>query len=984
MLIFVVYRQEMRKLLLYFFFIISTSFCAAQSVRINEVQASNATSFIDNAGDFDDWIELYNNSDEEISLNGWHLSDDPNNLTKWTFPDEPEIELEPGEFLILIADGEEDEGALHLNFSLSQTGEQLFLSQAIGTPIHQVVYEFNWQDYSWGYDQNNTWGLLEQASPNEQNNSFALNGSADPAVYSQVGALLSAPFELILNAAPGNSIYYTTDGTIPDETSTLYSSPIPISENSTVRSRVFETGKHPSKISAHSYLFESNINNPVIHLACEPETFNGPNGIDNNAFSDTEIIVDAVFFDEFGNQSHQQMMGLKVHAADFRDQRSFRLYARGEYGESLLEMPVFSDRDYSDYKRLILRNSGNDGIEIAGAGLRDVLIHDLYRSIDDSYGVSASKAVNLFVNGEFWGLYNLRERQDRHWLNSVYGIEEDEVDFLERTAGEPDTRDELAGDWDEFDLFEQSAIDLDLSDNENYNTFIQEMNLRNFIDYQALEIYIVNQDWLSNNMKFYKTHDPEGKWNWVIWDTDWGFGTYYPAYPHGFPTWNALNFATSIWGGWTADVETELLQNLIENESFVADFSTRSADLMNSFLKPERVINQLLVRKEIIEADVPRQIEKWGGTFNNWEAETEYMASFIADRAFHNRQHYAEKFGLGEILEITIDALPQNAGYIEVNTIETDEIPWSGYYFQNLPVRLKAMPYPGFVFDHWEGNNIPNPLSSEIIINIEESPNLTAVYLINEDEVNPIINEIKHASGGINNPGDWIELYNPSSSPLDISAWEFCANNDCFELPEGSIIPAQSFIILALDLSDFQSQYPGVAVLNAQFNFGLSQNGELLTLKDDQGFVRDLVDYETQSPWPAPVLQNHSIELIDPVLDNSLGENWMTQNKLPYGSPGAENVLIPINVADFEAQQNIKVFPNPFSDFLALQLAELPKGNYELSVRDLLGQTVRHLAQYIGEDELIILRDLDNLSPGLYLLEISNGKSSFQVKVLKR
>ncbi|MDA0882736.1 MAG: lamin tail domain-containing protein, partial [Bacteroidetes bacterium] len=377
-------------------------------------------------------------------------------------------------------------------------------------------------------------------------------------------------------------------------------------------------------------------------------------------------------------------------------------------------------------------------------------------------------------------------------------------------------------------------------------------------------------------------------------------------------------------------------------------------------------------------------IEKWGGTINNWEAETEYMASFIADRAFHNRQHYAEKFGLGEILEITLDALPQNAGYIEVNTIETDEMPWSGYYFQNLPVRLKAMPYPGFVFDHWEGNNILNPLSSEIIINIEENPNLTAVYLINEDEVNPIINEIKHASGGINNPGDWIELYNPSSSPLDISTWEFCANNDCFELPEGSIIPAQGFIILAQNLSDFQSQYPGIAVLNTQFNFGLSQNGELLTLKDDQGFVRDLVDYETQSPWPAPVLQNHSIELIDPVLDNSLGENWMTQNKLPFGSPGAENVLIPINVSDFEAQQNIKVFPNPFSDFLALQLTDLPKGNYELSVRDLLGQTVRQLAQYIGEDELMILRDLENLSPGLYLLEISNGKSSFQVKVLKK
>lgn len=962
--------------------------CFAQTVRINEVQASNATTFLDVAGDFDDWIEVYNDGNEEIHLNGWHVSDDPNNLTKWTFPSEPEIELEPGEFLLLVADGEPDESLgveeLHLNFSLKQAGEQIFLSQPIGTVIHQVQHAFNWQDYSWGYDENDVWGLLESASPNTANTGTALDGSAAPAIFSVTGSLIAAPFTLTLEAATGASIRYTLDGSVPDESSPLYTEGISISQNTSVKTRTFENGKHPSKITSQSYLFENGLSNPVIHLSCEEAAFSGSEGLDENPFQDNEIIVDAAFFDENGVQEHQQNMGLKVHAADFRDQRSFRLYARGEYGERNLSLPVFEDRSYDDYTRLILRNAGNDGIEIAGAGLRDVLIHDLYRSIDDEYGVSATKAVNLFVNGEFWGLYNLRERQDRHWLNSVYGIEDDEVDYLERTAGEGDTRDELAGDWEAFDLFEQSAIDLDLSDDETYASFVEQMNLRNFIDYQALEIYIVNQDWLSNNMKFYKEHEEGSQWNWVIWDTDWGFGTYYPAYPHGFPDWNALNFATSVWGGWTSDVETELLTNLLMNDQFVADFSTRSADLMNSYLKPERVIEQLLQRKEIIENDVPRQIERWGGNLANWENEVEYMSSFIADRAGHNRLHYAEKFELGSIFLINLDQLPQAAGSIEVNTIEADVLPWSGFYFEALPVRLKAVAQPGFVFDHWEGENIADPLSAEIFVDMDGNQSLTAVYLEVENEGSPMINEVFYSSGGPEDVGDWIELYNSTSNAIDLSGWQFCANGDCFVFPSGVALLSDFYVVVPQDQNAFETLFEDENHFSVSFGFGLNQSGETLQLFDAEGVLRDEISYSNQDPWPNPVEQNHSIELVDENPANELGEHWMTQLTVPFGSPGAMNEIVPVNISEQEASLQVEVFPNPFQSFLSIQLPDFESGTYLITVRDLLGKTVRQMSKQHQKGEIMLLNDLSDLDAGTYLLELSRGNVRSQVKVLKR
>ncbi|NQX93127.1 MAG: CotH kinase family protein, partial [Flavobacteriales bacterium] len=609
-----------------------------QNISINEVQTSNETTTIDDFNDFDDWIELKNDDNTWVDLSGWYLSDDSEDPLKWSFPDGPESIIEANGFLVIWADDETDEGFLHTNFALNQDGEQITLSNPDGEQIQQVQIGFNWQDFSWGWNQDNQWSLLDQPTPGLENIGIGFNGTTTKPIYSEPGGIMTESVSITLTAENGGTIYYTLDGSIPTTSSTVYTAPIEINSNTTIKSICQEGGKFPSLINTQSYLFGAEVHNPIIHLSCEADLFNGPNGLDNQPYNDTELPMDVCFFDEDGNQIHHQSVGLKVHAPDFRDHRSFRMYARGEYGESSIMLDIFPNRDFDEHKRLVLRNSGNDGIEIGGPGMRDALITSMYQSIDPDYGAAAEKPVNLFVNGEYRGLYNLRERQDEHWLYFVYGIQCDEVDFLERTAGETDTRHEFCGDWDDYDAMEDEAILEDLSVQENYDAFVEHLEMRNFMDYQITEIWAVNQDWLSNNMKFWKLHD-EGGWNHVIWDVDWGLGTFYPQYPHGFPDWNALNFALSNWGGWTSAVETEIMQNLIENEGFVNDFSNRTADLLNSKLRSDVVVERLLEMKEQREPDVEAQIAKWGGqTLTGWETDIDYMISFINDRPGYMRQ----------------------------------------------------------------------------------------------------------------------------------------------------------------------------------------------------------------------------------------------------------------------------------------------------------------------------------------------------------
>ena len=966
--------------------------CLVRAQVINEVMTANFTTWVDEQGDPDDWIELYNPTADPIDISGWFLSDTDANLQKWQLPASEELVIPAEGFLVLFADNEPDEGPLHLGFSLKQTGDQVYLSNA-EVLVDFIEFDFLWQDVSAGNTATLEWAVFDIPTPGMANNDVSYLGVLEPPQVFPPGGLTFAgegeedEVEVTLyHDLETAEIRYTLDGTTPNESSSLYAIPFEVEGNTTVKARAFHPLFLNSSTTAAPFLFELESTLDVISIACLEEDFSGSAGI-NSVNNGAEIPVDVTFFNDAGEIEHTQTMGMKRHAVDQNDQHGFRLLSRGVYGNSKLEMNLFDIRDHDTYDHLILRNSGNDAVENNGAGLRDGLLSMLYHDIDPDYGMSAHKPVSVYINGEYWGFYNLRERQDANWMEINYGYQCDDLDYLERTAGESDTRDEFCGSWDAFDALEEEAIDNDLTDPDAYAALVDRINIRNLYDYQAIEVYAVNQDWLSNNMKFWSTYeDPE--WNWILWDVDWGLGTFYPAYPHGYPDWDALGFSLSNWGGWTSAVETELMQNLVENEEFYSGYATRAADLLNSTLRPDRVSERLLDMQATLAPEIPLYIERWSGNQSVWESEIEYMLTFIAERPGYMRESFSSYFDLGVQDTLHLDVSPVSTGYIEVNTIYTDVLPWEGVYFELLPVRLEAIPEFGFVFDHWEG--LPEGAdaeSSEIFVDILDAPDVVAVFTPVDpgNELLPVINELLYKSSDLTQ--DWLELHNPHSAALDLSPWEICEDGDCLAL-EGLTLAPDSYLVIAQDIEAFQAHYGTEINAIGGLPFGLNSSGEqVVAIRPDLGLV-DVVEYDNGNPWPEVLLEGTSIQLTNPDLDNAQGENWFAA--VDVATPGAINSDEGASVQELTQEATLAVFPNPFSEVVALQFDAPTGGTASWRLVDLSGkEALRGSATIHAGANTVLLSPqntpaLADLPANLYVLEVTGTRFHARTRVVRR
>lgn len=636
----------------------------------------------------------------------------------------------------------------------------------------------------------------------------------------------------------------------------------------------------------------------------------------------------------------------------------------------------------------MLRNAGNDGLELNKTGIRDPLIHELFYSMNpENNPIAGFRPVHLYLNGSYWGTYNLRERQDRFYVENNYG--DTDIDLLERTAHTASTWYAIEGTFDDYYLMEETAIELDLSEDENYEIITDWIDIENFVDYQLTEIYIINQDWLSNNMKMWRPQDGSAKWRWILWDTDWGLGLFYPNYPHGYPDWNALNFALSDWGGWNNTVNTELLQNLVENEDFVWYFSSRGADLMNSYLKPEVVHGKLEDIENMMAPDIQEQFDRWGGSVSNWEGKLDYVESFVEDRPFYFREHFIDRFDLIGTHEITLARTPDEGGYIEVNTIEANTNPWSGLYYEALEVRLKAVPNPGYEFVGWEGIDQE---SDEIWVDLISDSTFTANFeYIAGQTPQLVINEFNYHSGGAD-PGEWVEIFNPGPDTANLNEWKFSdGSQNFFNFGEDLVLEADSFLILCQDTMAFQQVYPDVNRIYGEFNFNLSNSGESPQLISPYEEIIDIVEYSDSAPWPtSPDGNGPTLELTSPDLDNNVADNWFARN-VALGSPGEHNIYD--NVEENESLDFLaRGFPNPTSGDYNL-VVDLKKPQIiDIAVYDLFGKKVKEVAK----DKSLAsgvhsfkwnsrADDGSEVPAGLYHLVVSteNGKRALRVVVTR-
>lgn len=434
-----------------------------------------------------------------------------------------------------------------------------------------------------------------------------------------------------------------------------------------------------------------------------------------------------------------QDIGIRIHGGFTRThpQKSLRLYARGEFGESNFNHSLFNNPNYNSYKRLILRNSGNDAYSTY---FRDAFIQKTVAHLN--VDTQDYQPTITFINGEFWGILNLRERYDKHYFKRVYGIEDGELDFLEYNGYLVQE-----GDFDHYANMFHFIENNDLQNPTNYNYVETQMDTENFTDHFITNIYARNTDWPHNNIEFWRkrttqyepnaTYGQDGRWRWVIKDTDFGFGADggSEAYLH-----NTLAFASSTGGNEFTNPEwsTLIFRKLLENQGFKIHFINRFADMMNTTYQPERLVSIINEMKSGIENEILEHGHRWSsiGSFDQWNSNINVMKHFAQNRVEQQRNHIREKFNIEENITTTLNVSDDSHGYIKINTIDIipstpgvieNPYPWNGVYFKNIPITLKAIAKPGFDFSHWSGDSI-SP-ESEITINPNGNIQLTAHFI---------------------------------------------------------------------------------------------------------------------------------------------------------------------------------------------------------------------------------------------------------------
>jgi len=760
-------------------------------VVINEYMPVNNATLADEDGDYEPWLELYNVSDNPQHLQGYGLSDDPKNPWKWVFPD---IEIQPGEFLVVWLSGKNKRIAgsqLHTGFLPVESGANLRLTTVQGVLLDDVDAPELPTDHSWGryLDGIGKFLILTVPTPGAPNSEKGYSDILAPPGFSIQPGFYSNSLMLELHHTDDEAtIFYSTDGSVPDTSSKRYEGPVGLDFRSeepnrvsmirttppegeergygwfppsvlldkghTIRAVAVKTGSLPSPPATGTWfpgLDEPDI--PVLSLTV-PEFFffDNEHGIyvpgaiyDSLGFGDDawgrpnanyfergpewEVEASLEWFEE-GGRLFQQDIGVRIHGGGSRvmPQKSLRLYARSDYGQTHFRHQVFPEEPYSEFKRLILRNSGQDFFR-HGTMFRDAFMQRLVSDLHVE--TQAYRPSILFLNGEYWGIHNIRERYDKHYFERRFDVREEHLDLL--------TRRHLVKEGSDGHYLDMLAYieNNGLEEQEHLDNVSNMMDLQNFIDYNILQIFFRNTDWPGNNIDFWRYSGPpnphiteqDGRWRWLVFDLDFGFGL---LEGHSAVEFDMLQFvldpveATYANQPWASF----LLRSLLENHDFRDAFLRRFSDLMNTTFATDHMKSLVHEMADAIRPEIPRHINRWSHppSLRHWEQHVDIKSHFAEQRPEHQIAHLRNYFDLQEPVAVSMVLPEPQAGRVCLNTLDLGlpiqkpeysgkstlddgSTTWEGRYFPDVPLHLKARASAGYRFDHWviNGDTIPDP-----------------------------------------------------------------------------------------------------------------------------------------------------------------------------------------------------------------------------------------------------------------------------------
>ena len=715
---------------------------------ITEISPLNL-SWQDEDGDDPAWVEIYNAGNEAANLKGYSLVESREKPRKWVFGDEI---IAAKSFRIVfcdkknvteIPDGGESDGRhfrLHTNWKVEKEGGTVYLIDKQYGIRDSVTYPaISAGDVSWGITDGGIWKYFDKPTPEAPNtNSTAYDNMAPSIDLSQIkGGFFNEQVTIPAPSLPsGVKLRCTQDGSVPTSSSQEFKDPMTFSQNTVLRCAVFKEGTLTKEVVTKTFFVNESVRMPVVAISVDPQFFHKhyiqpeaghtnastPEGAPSGLYEDVEFPVHVEYFEK-GSSSDKpaweieagiSMMG---NYSRLERKKSVAIVMREEYQDGWLHYSLFDTRksENDKYKAFNLRNNGNRFVSDYFA---DALGGAILEGSDVDY--QRSRQVVVFYNGKYFGIHDMRERFNKNYVESNYGIDASTVNMVKHLTEKVTASNGTPDDYIAL-LDYAAANDFSGENNDKYEFIKTMMDVGNFADYMAAEMYIHNGDWPNNNVRAWRT--PDQTWKFMIYDLDHGFDW----------EWNVDGFGGSTnmfkWvkqGGRPAgkchtDSDKEftgdkahcfhvLYTRLIKNPDFKRLFINHSAVMLKNYLNADVVEKvRLKMAGSIDDAEAERDLKENGQKergYKGFSVSNSSITEWSKARDEEIVRQYQEEFDIGGMVTVTIKSsgsgmvlmegmkLPKSTG------TSTD---YSGKFFSGNDIELTAVPSGGAVFSGWSG-----------------------------------------------------------------------------------------------------------------------------------------------------------------------------------------------------------------------------------------------------------------------------------------
>ncbi len=860
------------------------------TVYVTELLALNVSTLTDEDGAFSDWIELYNANAAPIDLGGWYLTDDASLPTKWQLPT---TVIPAGDYLVVFASDKNRavSGAeLHTNFKLSGGGEYLALVRADGATIeHAYAPSFPAQieDISWGLAVD----LAQQRcfvdpTPGAANDESPSCGVVEALSFSSERGFYDAPFNVsIATSSPGASIYYTLDGSAPSSTNgLLYSTPIPIPTTTTLRAIAYAPPLLPTPAVTHTYLFlddvvrQTGAGYPTAGFLADYEM--DTKVVDDPRYAGTirgdlrtlptiaiAMSVDDLFGPELGIYSHPQKRGsewerpasaelifpdgstgfeincgVRIQGRLSRvknPKKSLRLAFKSEYGPPALEYPLFSDTPVTRFNKLRLRASHNKSWSF-GIQRADYIRDQWARDTQIAMGQVASHGsfFHVYLNGLYWGLYNVVELPEAEFAVAYYGGLEEEWDVLEPAETDSGTRDA----W-------KAALDIakaGVSTPAGYAALGEYIDYPNLIDYMLTNFHAGTTDWDESNWYAARRRLPGEGFHFFSWDAE--------------QSMELVNMRrTGVHNsGMPSQIYTALRQNA-EFRLLFADHAHRHL-FDDGVLTPEMARERYMDRVAEIDRAVVAESARWGDPNNRidpFDRDTDWVREIEWLRLAYFPQRTAML--LAELR--SVDLYP--------STDAPTMSPSDRYYPAGSSVLLSAS--PGIVYFTLDGSDprlpgggvsgtasvyaAPIPLAGELHVRAraldgsewsalsERAYTPDIALRVSEIMYHPI--DPVPPSTFEDDDFEFLELVNVSDAAIDLTGVRI-SEGISFTFASGALAPSARILVVR-NQAAFESRYGTGLPIAGEYSSKLANEGERIHVETALGY--EILEFIYDDAW---------------------------------------------------------------------------------------------------------------------------------------